>query len=131
MFRHRRPRAEMIEVAERIDTHNARARRSASVTVFKVLDRVRCVHCGRFPRVSELCVHWLFSCRQHIVCRSVYVEIECVPSCPPPNLQTSEIDLKYAAGPRTRPASAHGTRRETDDGRRAPPTRHHWLNRAL
>ena len=108
----------MIEVAERIDTHNARARRSASGYSRCLIRALE--HCGRFPRVSELCVHWLFSCREHIVCRSVYVEIECVPLCPPPNLQaqTSEIDLVHAAN-------------ETDDGRRAPPTRHHWLNRAL
>jgi hypothetical protein len=104
----------MIEVAERIDTHNARARRSASV--FKVLDACAVYHCGRFPRVSELCVHWLFSCRQHIVCRSVYVEIECVPSCPPPNLQTSEIDL------------VRRNRRDAVDARRL---RDMWLNRAL
>ena len=91
----------MIEVAERASvliTRGLEPRRSASVTVFKVLDVTACAVyiVATFPRVSELCVHWLFSCRQHIVCRSVYVEIECVPLCPPPNLagsKTSEIDL--------------------------------------
>ena len=63
MCRHHRPRAEMIEVAERIDTHNARARRSRStVSVFKVL-RACGVHCGRFPRA-----HWRVSAFERALC---------------------------------------------------------------
>lgn len=63
MCKHRRPRAEMIEVAERIDTHNARARRSRStVSVFKVL-RACGVHCGRFPRA-----HWRVSAFERALC---------------------------------------------------------------
>ena len=53
----------MIEVAERIDTHNARARRSRStVSVFKVL-RACGVHCGRFPRA-----HWRVSAFERALC---------------------------------------------------------------
>lgn len=75
MCKHRRPRAEMIEVAERIDTHNAprlgaRGQRSRYSRCF-----VRAVYIvagsrvrtGVYPPLSELCVHWLFSRRQHIV----------------------------------------------------------------